>query len=310
VVICLACGNCEENRVFTAREMMLGKRDLFKYIECSKCKSLQIAVPPANLGDYYPLNYYSFAGLNGGKLKRYLRGKRLRYALGSVSALGFVLYHFCGPPERGEWIKMVKFELNERILDVGCGSGQCLADLHSAGFKYLAGLDPFAKPQKSSKGFSTHRCHLDEWKEPQDLVMMHHSFEHMPEPAAVLGNVRRILKPDGRLLIRTPVANCFAWRKFGPNWVQLDAPRHLFIPSVDGLSKLAEKAGLKLVDCQFDSTAFQFWGSELYQRDIPLSGIQTNEHFSHSELSEFRQQAIALNKRRDGDSACFLLKKI
>ncbi|MGC9941903.1 MAG: class I SAM-dependent methyltransferase, partial [Verrucomicrobiota bacterium] len=306
---CLACGNLEGNRVFNAREMMFGTRDVFHYAECSKCKALQITDPPDNLNDYYPSNYYSFDVLYVGRLRRYLRGQRLRNALGCGGNVGWFLSKVFGLQRRSEWKSMVKIGYDDRILDVGCGNGQLLAELHEAGFKGIAGLDPYSAEQRTRQGFSIHRCQLNEWKEEQDLVMMHHSFEHMSEPTSVLKDLRRILKPGGSILIRTPVANCLAWRSYGPHWVQLDAPRHLFIPSIDGMKRLAENAGLSVIDIQFDSTEFQFWGSELYQRDIPLTGARKEKYFSRAQLSNFQKQAEALNRKNDGDSACFLLKE-
>jgi len=307
---CLACANSEDNHVLIVQEMMLGTREAFHYVECNRCKSLQITDPPAILGEYYPSDYYSFALPDGIGLKQYLRSQRLRYSLGSGGVMGFFLYHFFGPPERADWTRMVGIGFNDRILDIGCGSGQLLADLYKAGFKSVAGLDPFSRGEKASKDFPVHSCYLSEWNEEQDLVMMHHSFEHMPEPERVLDDVRRILKPGGHALIRTPVANCFAWRQYGAKWVQLDAPRHYFIPSVEGMTKLAEATGFKAVDIKFDSTDFQFWGSELYQRDIRLAGAEKNRYFTRSELAVFRKQAMELNRQKDGDSACFLLRKI
>src|SRR5439155_11939769 len=94
-----------------------------------------------------------------------------------------------------------------------------------------------------------------------DYVVFNHSFEHMEAPLEVLKHVRSLIAPGGRLIISTPIAATFAWREYGVDWVQLDAPRHPFIPSVEGLKILAGQAGLHVTDV-FNSTEFQFWGSE------------------------------------------------
>jgi len=56
--------------------------------------------------------------------------------------------------------------------------------------------------------------------------MMHHAFEHMDDPKAMLKLCFDKLNPGGRLLIRTPVTDSEVWKEKRELWVQLDAPRH------------------------------------------------------------------------------------
>jgi hypothetical protein len=58
--LCRICGNFDDNKIYTAREMMFGFRDEFDYIECSKCGCVQIVEIPKNINKYYPPNYYSY----------------------------------------------------------------------------------------------------------------------------------------------------------------------------------------------------------------------------------------------------------
>jgi len=96
------------------------------------------------------------------------------------------------------------------------------------------------------------------------------------------------------------------------NWVQLDAPRHLFLHTTKSFRLLASSAGLDVVDIGYDSNDFQFWASELYSRDIPLAsmdGSKPQTIFSKSELQKFKENARELNAKRLGDSAIFILRK-
>jgi len=92
----------------------------------------------------------------------------------------------------------------------------------------------------------------------------------MDEPERVLKELYRLLKIDRYLMIRIPVLPSYAFRKYGSNWVQIDAPRHQFIYTKRGIKILADKAGFQLVDVVFDSYEIQFWGSEQYLRGIHL----------------------------------------
>lgn len=78
---------------------------------------------------------------------------------------------------------------------------------------------------------------------------------------------------------------------------------------------LARQAGLEVFKTVFDSTAFQFWGSEQYRRDIPLKDPRSyainpgGGLFSEQQILEFEKQAEKLNQEVQGDSACFLLRR-
>ena len=127
-------------------------------------------------------------------------------------------------------------------------------------------------------------------------------------------HLKRLLAPRGSVVIRTPVSSSFAWKKYGADWVQLDPPRHLFVPSVASLKALAATAALTVESILFDSTAFQFWASEQYQQGIalhdPRSYLQSprGSVFSRDQIKEFTQLARELNNRAEGDQASFTLR--
>jgi hypothetical protein len=112
-----------------------------------------------------------------------------------------------------------------------------------------------------------------------------------------------------------PTTSSYAWKHYGVNWVQLDAPRHLFLYSIESMKRLAEKADLVLDEIIYNSSDFQFWGSEQYLRDIPLLsdrsyGVNPSQSiFSDNQINEFKQKAKKLNLLNQGDQAAFYLKK-
>ena len=81
------------------------------------------------------------------------------------------------------------------------------------------------------------------------------------------------------------------------------------------MGRLAEAAGLRVERVVDDSTEFQFLGSELYVRDIPLRSGGAHELdakgsiFSPEEVQQFRWLAEELNASGRGDQAAFYLKK-
>lgn len=303
---------------------MFGFRDEFLYFQCSNCDCLQIAEVPTNFRDYYPANYYSFqevtAEITHGGIRNFFRIKRNEAALLRGGLLGKVLckvYPFgqkTGPIDFDTLRDNISFK--SKILDVGCGNGGLLHDLHFLGFKYLFGIDPFnGKETASDNPVRIGKMAIHDVDEVFDLIMFHHSFEHMPDPFETLAKVPSILSSNGICLIRIPVVPSYAWAKYGVNWVQLDAPRHLFLHSIKSMALLLEKAGLRLRRIIFDSTEFQFWGSEQYMRNIPLRSENSYgakkavSNFSLSEIDEFRNRAKHLNTNKWGDQAAFYISK-
>ena len=76
---------------------------------------------------------------------------------------------------------------------------------------------------------------------------------------------------------------------------------------------LAEEAGFVINDVIFDSTEFQFWGSEQYKNDVPLEAENSwpknhkKSMFSRNQMKEFKKMAEELNKAKQGDRATLYL---
>ncbi|WP_134199098.1 class I SAM-dependent methyltransferase [uncultured Algoriphagus sp.] len=296
--------NSESLRDFQAEEKMLGLGEQFTYQECQDCQSLQIKSVPSDISAFYKSDtYYSFSSLvTSSSLKNFLKKVRMWLFL-KTGASAF-------SPSYGYWLRELNPAYSDRIVDIGCGSGQLLYELWASGFENLTGVDPFLDSSKDLEpGLSLIKGGLEDLPGEFDIMLMHHAFEHMAEPKKTLETCRQKLKKDGRLLIRTPLAGSSAWEEFGDNWVQLDAPRHLNIPSLEGFKKLVNDQGLKLEKILFDSTAFQFWGSILYQRGIKLAGTNCEAHFSSNELREFQKKALRYNQEGKGDQVCFYLRR-
>jgi 2-polyprenyl-3-methyl-5-hydroxy-6-metoxy-1,4-benzoquinol methylase len=318
-MLCGICGR-EFTRAVGVREMMLGYRDTFTYLECAECQCLQLAAIPGDLSRYYPATYYSFTHSPvenlANPIKRIIRRCRDRYAALDRGLVGKLLYQrFPNEPLRS-LSGVNRLTRGSRVLDVGCGSGGLLFSLQELGFERLLGIDPYLKKDfEYANGLRVLKKSLADLGGEWDLVMFHHSFEHSAAPLELLRRAVGLLAPGGVCLIRMPTIPCYAWEHYGVNWVQLDAPRHAFIHSTTSVQRLAEQAGLQLEKVVHDSTAFQFWGSEQYLRDIPLGAEHSyainpaKSIFSRKEIAGFQERAKILNRQQRGDAAAFYLCK-
>ncbi|NDV47165.1 class I SAM-dependent methyltransferase [Paludibacter sp. 221] len=309
---CRICGNGKNNEPYRVKELHLGLRDEFDYFECSTCGCLQIKNFPENIDKYYPSDYYSYNSSIYEKNSlvesaRWLAVRSLIKArIGNNKALSRLSTKFY---TYNSWLIKGLCDFDSSILDIGCGNGSLLRRLQRIGFRNLTGADPYIKEDiRYDSNLTIYKKQIDEVAGKFDLVMLHHSFEHMPNPAEVMKKACDLLRDGGCLLIRIPVTGTYAWRKYKENWAQIDAPRHFFLHTTKSIAMLAEGANLTVEKVIFDSTPFQFIGSEKYLKDVSLKD-KTSVSFSKAELKSFAEMAKRLNRENDGDSACFYLRK-
>lgn len=314
-MICKVCGNPENNKEFKIKEMMFGFRDEFIYLECSKCGCLQIAKIPKNMGKYYPSNYYSFQKVGSTNfIKQYIKKERDKYALFKKGPIGKVICKKY-PNPLFDMISKIGVNYNSRILDVGCGAGNLLYSLNETGFENLVGVDPYIDGDVINEDIKILKKTIHELPDNEkfDLIISNHSFEHIPDQLETLVKVSKILSENGVCLIRMPVKTEYIWNRYGVNWVQIDAPRHFFIHTLKSFELLVKKSGLVIRNVNFDSTEFQFWGSEQYKKGIPLRAENSysvnpkKSIFTARQIREFRKLAKQLNMNKQGDQAAFYL---
>lgn len=318
---CRICEKTGINQLISVKEMMFGSKEFFDYFRCRFCGCLQIAEFPENPAEYYPENYYSFnnqeqddTGIRG-KIRRLKKKVRLfRNSLYFRSIYAGKILTVLYPESFFSLLFHAGVSFSSKILDLGCGSGAALLLMHETGFKNLSGADPFIRSDFTLKNtVPVYKSEVSKLSGSYDLIMLNHSFEHMAEPCNVLFHCRRLLSDNGILLIRIPLSSSYAFQFYQENWVSLDAPRHLFLHSEKSMKLLADKTGFEVSSIIYDSTEFQFWGSEQYQREIPLNSEQSltcsEGIFSKKEVSRFRRMAKKLNQLKKGDQAGFFLKK-
>lgn len=316
---CILCGNTAGNRIYQVKELQLGLDEYFDYQLCRNCGSMQLQNVPGNLGRYYPNeDYYSFKlDLNIRKKADTLRKIKADYLLfgknkllGSLLSIGYTL------PEQFQWMKDVKAKYGDAILDIGTGNGSLLARLFQVGFTNLSGIDPFINESHDYGSIKILKKDIYEVTEQYDVVMMHHSLEHMFEPQKVLQQAMRITKPGGAVMIRIPIMGNYGWQQYGVFWCGIDAPRHIFIPSEKQIRKMAEDAGFRIEKYYYDSSDYLIWSSEQYKAGMPLHDPKSHmfnkdgsSMFSKNTIKHFRARMKAENEKGNGDTAVICLRK-
>ena len=209
--------------------------DQFLAMQCRSCNLVYLNPRPTaeEFSTIYPSNYHAFEFSPDQfgfvyRVRRRLEAKRL--------------LNWCrGLPE------------NARILDVGCGDGFHLDVLKEFGKKTwrLEGIDADERAVRAGeqKGLKIHCGLLDTVNLPADaydLVLLIQTVEHVSDPPQLLHQIRRVLKPGGKLVIITDNTDSPDFRLFkGRYWGGYHFPRHwnLFDPRT--MRALAEK-------CEFE----------------------------------------------------------
>ena len=134
-----------------------------------------------------------------------------------------------------------------RMLDVGCGNASVVKLAQDLGWNAEGvDVDPQAIEDARCKGLVVHLGELDHINYHQqsfDLVLMNNVIEHVDNPLQIITEVKRILRPGGRLVVTTPNTASWGHRRFASDWVHLDPPRHLRLFNATNLRRLIERVG-------------------------------------------------------------------
>ena len=77
-----------------------------------------------------------------------------------------------------------------------------------------------------------------------NVVVCHHALEHVMQPAAVLAEIGRLLRPDGKLLLFVPYERERKYRRFD----RTEANHHLYSWNVQTLGNLVEESGFRVAE--------------------------------------------------------------
>jgi len=184
-----------------------------------------------------------------------------------------------------------------KLLDIGAGTGDFLSAAKAAGWK-VTGTEPNEKARniavakqvilaENTTNFAEHSF---------DMITMWHVLEHVPNPESQIRELKRLLKPEGTLIIAVPNFNSFDAKHYGKFWAAYDVPRHLWHFSKTAIAKLFEREDMvvkEVLPMKFDS----FYVSLLSERyktgkmnyvkafwiglQSNLKGAKTGEYSSH-----------------------------
>lgn len=215
--------------LFPARDYVSG--DTFRIVRCDACGLVRTEPRPddAAWGRYYPDAYYGAAG-------------SARFP-SLVEALQDRLYD-----ARARRVH----RLNRgpgRVLDIGCGRGFLLRRFQRLGWQVM-GTEMSAAAAAHARdvlGLPVEIGDVTRLGLPAasvDAVVLWHVLEHVAEPAALLAEAARLLRPGGVALVGVPDFGSPEARWARAGWLHLDVPRHLAHFTRGTLERMMRDAGL------------------------------------------------------------------
>jgi len=200
---------------------------VFNYYRCRRSGFIFLDPIPADLGKYYPSDYYD---VPASEAELVASAEVLQQW-----KLDAVLAHAKGG----------------RLLEIGAAYGLFSFLAKRAGFKVTA-----IEMDARCCGFLRDVVGIDvvesddalsvlETLPEFDVIVMWQVLEHLPDPWTVLAAVAERLVPNGVLILDTPNPDAFQFRVLGRRWVHLDAPRHVALIPVELLTDYVGRHGLE-----------------------------------------------------------------
>lgn len=231
------CPICKEKGGVLIREgrdffVLDGNSDRFEVRFCENCH-VGYTTPyltDQELSRYYPENYEAYIP----KKSLMARLQRLKYK-GDLKKIGKKT------PHNGE---------AARILEIGAGRGEFLAEARKIGF-----LVEGVEPGEAGRRFAKENLDIDlsgdlaaeiVYNKRYDVVVMRHVLEHLNQPVPVLERIiGEGLKPRGLLFLKIPRLDSWETRLFGRFCDAFDFPRHRVHFTKRGISEILSSLGYR-----------------------------------------------------------------
>tara|TARA_R110000868_G_scaffold173829_2_gene410229 strand:+ start:18703 stop:19569 length:867 start_codon:yes stop_codon:yes gene_type:complete len=144
------------------------------------------------------------------------------------------------------------FSLQDKtLLDFGCGTGDFLSSAQQNNWTVF-GIEPneqarqIANNKTNNSVFGSEQ--LSKLKDRSfDVITLWHVLEHLPKLEEHLSVFKRLLKPNGVLIIAVPNFKSYDAEVYKNHWAAFDVPRHLWHFSRSAIGNLVQFQNMKVI---------------------------------------------------------------
>lgn len=146
---------------------------------------------------------------------------------------------------------------SKTILDVGAGTGDFLKVCKENNWE-IKGIEPSDKARKIAEEKSIKlNKEITEIKNTSfDVITLWHVLEHIPNLVEYTNQLKKLLKPNGVLIIAVPNYKSYDAEYYKEFWAAYDVPRHLWHFSKNSIQKIFSNINMnveKILPMKFDS---------------------------------------------------------
>lgn len=134
------------------------------------------------------------------------------------------------------------------LLDIGAGTGDFLNVAKTDGWKTV-GVEPSTKARNIANQKEVELLNDTTSLESQsaDVITMWHVLEHVPDLEIQIKELKRLLKPEGTIVIAVPNYCSFDAQYYQNYWAAYDVPRHLWHFSKKAIQTIFERENFQLI---------------------------------------------------------------
>ncbi|WP_308991751.1 class I SAM-dependent methyltransferase [Mariniflexile litorale] len=163
------------------------------------------------------------------------------------------IYHLVRKISLKQKLKLINgFSPKEKkLLDIGCGTGDFLQTAQQNSW-IVSGIEPnedarvIANKKTNHSVFETEEL-LKFDSESFDVLTLWHVLEHLPKLEEHIQIFKKLLKPNGTLIIAVPNYKSYDAEYYKEFWAAYDVPRHLWHFNKIAISRLVSKVSMKVV---------------------------------------------------------------
>jgi len=139
------------------------------------------------------------------------------------------------------------------ILDIGCGTGDFLESCKNNNWN-ISGIEPnmAARNITIKKTEENIKTNIEELLEDNlnsfDVISMWHVLEHVSNLKEYIASLKKLLKPNGILIVAVPNYKSHDADYYGKYWAAYDVPRHLWHFSKRSIDLLFNDFGLTVIN--------------------------------------------------------------
>ncbi|TYC15628.1 class I SAM-dependent methyltransferase [Bizionia gelidisalsuginis] len=139
----------------------------------------------------------------------------------------------------------------KKILDVGCGTGDFLAEAQKNKW-VITGIEPNEKARTIANSKTGNKIVNTDALETLpshsfDVITLWHVLEHLPNLEEHIKLFKRLLKKEGTLIIAVPNYKSYDAIYYKQFWAAFDVPRHLWHFSQEAITRLFNKKEMTVV---------------------------------------------------------------